>query len=70
MFTTFPLTITKSHASAKISVAIDRHGFERLADSLGLFRTEFLNSLDHAEADIANGKTKKLRSLKDLRNKK
>lgn len=61
-----PLTITRA-TRQKIRVEIDRFGFERLADSLGLYRPEFLESLEHAEADIKAGRVKKLRSLRDLR---
>ena len=64
--TTFPLTITQE-TTKKVRVEIDRLGFERLADSLGLFRNEFMESLDRAEADIRAGRVKKLKSLRDLR---
>lgn len=50
-------------------VEIDRNRFERLADSLGLFRAEFLESLERAEEDVRAGRTKKLKSLRDLRRK-
>ena len=64
--TTFPLTIIQE-TPKKVRVEIDRLGFERLADSLGLFRNEFMESLDRAEADIRAGRVKKLKSLRDLR---
>lgn len=63
---TLPLTITKK-ATDRFSVQIDCHGFERLADSLGLFNADFVNSLARAEADIRLGHTKKLHGLRDLR---
>lgn len=61
-----PLIIEKKTKN-KISVSMDRHGLERLADSLGLFNPAFLKSLDRAEADIKAGRVEKLRSLRDLR---
>ncbi len=62
---TLPITILPKQG-ARLSIEIDRNRFERLADSLGLFNTEFLESVDRAEADIRSGRTKKLRSLRDL----
>ena len=63
---TIPFTITQK-TSKKFAVEIDRHGFERLADSLGFFSKEFTASIERAEADIRAGRVKKLRSLRDLR---
>ncbi len=63
---TIPFTIIQKTAK-KFAVEIDRHGFERLADSLGFFSDEFISSIDRAEADIRVGRVKKLRSLRDLR---
>lgn len=60
------ITITKK-PKKKILVEIDRYAFERLADSLGFFRSDFLASLDRAEDDINKKRVKKLKSLKDLR---
>ncbi|MBI2552050.1 hypothetical protein HYW17_01990 [Candidatus Uhrbacteria bacterium] len=64
--TTLPLTIIQK-TPRKISVEMDRHGFERLADSLGFFGNEFIASIDRAEADIRAGRVRKLKSLRDLR---
>jgi len=61
------LTIEQKPSSQKIRIEIDRVQFERLASSLGLFNKEFLESLEHAEREIAQRKTKPLRSLRDLR---
>ena len=69
MITNFPLTLTRNKTTEKISVQIDRFGFERLADSLGLFNQAFLDSLTRAEVEIAFGKIKKLGRLRDLRKK-
>lgn len=62
------LTITKSNKT--FTVKIDWHGFERLADSLGLFNHNFLGSLEKAEADVETGRVKRLRTLGDLRKSK
>ena len=51
----------------KVLVELDRIQFERLAANLGLFRKEFLESLDRAEKEITQGKIKQLRSLRSLR---
>ena len=51
----------------KIRVELDAERFERLAAGLGFFSSAFVASVDRAEEEIAEGKTKRLRSLKDLR---
>lgn len=61
-----PITITQK-TQKRFRVEIDRNSFERLADSLDLFRPEFLESLDRAEHEIKNGRVKKLKRLRDLR---
>lgn len=66
---TLPVNIVQK-TKKKFAVEIDYHGFERLADSLGLFRREFLESIDRAELDIRLGRVKKLHSLHDLRARK
>jgi hypothetical protein len=65
-----PVTFAiKTAKRDKLMVEIDRHGWERLADSLGFFREEFLESLEQAEADIALGRVKKLHQLGELKKK-
>ena len=64
------LTITikpKTNRSRKILVEMDAEKFERLAANLGLFSPEFIKSLDRAEKDYKAGRTKKIKSLKELR---
>lgn len=61
------LTIGKKNASHKVKIEVNSEQFERLASSLGFFGTDFLNSLQRAEHEIAHGKLKHLRSLRDLR---
>ena len=68
MINTVPLTITQNRRKT-FTVNIDRYGFERLADSLGLYRPEVLSSLRRAEEDIHAGRVRKVRSLRDLRSK-
>ncbi|MEK7117273.1 MAG: hypothetical protein AAB861_00680 [Patescibacteria group bacterium] len=50
-----------------ITVSFNADKFERVAASFGLFREEFLNSLDRAERNIRDGKVKKIKSLASLR---
>ena len=50
----------------KFIVEINRERFEKLISNLGLFNPEFLRSLERAEQQITKGKTKRLRSLRDL----
>ncbi|MEK7541599.1 MAG: hypothetical protein AAB533_01995 [Patescibacteria group bacterium] len=51
----------------RVRVELDAERFERLAADLGFFTPQFIASIDRAEKEIAEGKTKRLRSLKDLR---
>jgi len=48
------------------NIQIDLAKFENLAASLGFFNPDFLASLERAEQDIAKGRTKKLKTLKQL----
>ena len=50
-----------------ITVSFNADKFERIAANFGLFREEFLNSLDRAERNIRDGKVKKIKSLASLR---
>lgn len=52
----------------KIIVEMDIDKFEKLAADLGFFQPEFIKSVDRAEREIIQKKTKRLRSLKDLQN--
>lgn len=51
----------------KVRVELDAERFERLAAGLGFFNSAFVASVDRAEKEIAGGRIKRLRSLKDLR---
>lgn len=53
--------------SRKLIVELDADRFERLAAGLGLFSREFLASIERAEREVALGKARRLRSLRDLR---
>lgn len=53
--------------SRKLVVELDADRFERLAANLGLFNPAFLASLERAEREVAQGKARRLRSLRDLR---
>jgi hypothetical protein len=61
------ITIERKPNSKRVTVEIDAERLERLAASLGLFSPDFLKSLSRSEKDIALGKTKRLRSLRELR---
>ncbi|MBI3442328.1 MAG: hypothetical protein HY007_00975 [Candidatus Sungbacteria bacterium] len=51
----------------KVRVELNAERFERLAAGLGFFTSQFVASIDRAEKEIAEGRTKRLQSLKDLR---
>lgn len=66
------LTVTikpRTNRGKKFLIEMDADKFERLAANLGFFSSEFLRSLDKAEKDFKAGKVKKIKSLKELRNK-
>ena len=58
---------TQFNNSRKITVELDADKFERLAASLGLFSKSFLRSLEKAEEDYREGKTRIVPSLRVLR---
>ena len=53
--------------SKNIMVTFSAEKFERIAAEFGLFRKEFLDSLDRAEEDVRLGRTRKIKSLVSLR---
>jgi hypothetical protein len=61
------ITVERKPKSRRVAIEIDADGLERLAASLGLFSSNFLKSLSRSESEIALGKTKRLRRLRDLR---
>ena len=61
------ITIERKPKSKRIIVEIDADKLERLAASLGLFSSSFLDSMSRSEKEIALGKTKRLRNLRELR---
>ena len=58
------LTIKKRNHRVLIEMDADR--FEKLAD-VGFFSKDFLESLQQAEEDVKAGRVRKVRSLKELR---
>ena len=62
------ITIEKV-SSGKFRVEMDIDKFERLADALGLYNSEFLKTLERSEKDYREGRYRKVNSLKDLRSK-
>jgi hypothetical protein len=63
------ITVERKPKSKRIIVEIDADKLERLAASLGLFSSSFLDSMARSEKEIALGKTKRLRNLRELRRK-
>ena len=61
------ITVMRKPKSKRIIVEIDADKLERLAASLGLFSSSFLDSMSRSEKEIALGKTKRLRDLRELR---
>ncbi len=49
------------------SIKMDRNKFETLAASFGMFNSDFLDSIDQSEKDYKVGKTKKVKSLQELK---
>jgi hypothetical protein len=61
------ITVEREPHSRRIVVEIDADRLERLAASLGLLSPSFLDSILRSEEEIALGKTKRLRNLRELR---
>jgi len=61
------ITVERKPKSKRIIVEIDADKLERLAASLGLFSSSLVDSISSSEKEIALGKTKRLRSLRELR---
>ena len=61
------ITLATKPKSKRIIVEIDADRLERLAASLCLFSRSFLDSISRSEEEIALGKTRRLRSLRELR---
>jgi hypothetical protein len=61
------VTIERKPISKRIIVEIDAEELERLPASSGLFSSSFLDSMSRSEKEIALGKTKRLRNLRELR---
>lgn len=61
------ITVLDKPTSRKIRVEIDADKLERLAASLGFFNLDFIESLERAEQDYKTGRTKKVKSLKEIR---
>lgn len=61
------LTIEKKPRSDKYVVELDVQAWERIGAELGFYNPDFIKSLERSEQEIALGKTKRLKSLRDLR---
>lgn len=58
---------TKNPSSRQYSVNVDLLALERIAGSLGLFQTKFLEDLGQSMREMKSKKFVKARSLRDLR---
>lgn len=61
------LAISITPTKEKVLLELDAVKFERLAASFGFFNSEFVDSIAKAEKDFRSGRTKKIKSLKDLK---
>lgn len=62
------LTITiKPKSQKRVLVEMDADKFERFAANLGFFSSDFLRSIEIAEADYRAGRIKKISSLRQLK---
>ena len=66
---TLPITIIKNTTNKKstFTMEFDSNRFERLAAALGMVSKECLASIAQSEKEIKLGKTRKIKSLRDLR---
>jgi len=69
MRTNLNVRISKESKTREYLIKIDADKFERLAASLGFFGDGFLKSVERAEKEIREKKTRKLGSLKELSKK-
>lgn len=60
---------TSKKTGRKFFVEMDAERFEKLAATLGLFNPDFLDSLEKSEKDWKAGRFRKLKSLRELRDK-
>ncbi len=60
------LTIAQKPSSRRISVEINLDQWEKLADTFGFYRPEFLDTLKQSLKESRAGKVRKIRSLKEL----
>jgi len=66
---TLPITITKKLKASKptFTMEFDMDRFERVAAALGMVSKECLASIAQSEKEIKAGKTRKIKSLRELR---
>lgn len=65
MFTkTMPISFMKTNN--KINIQIDRNRLESLMNAFGLFRQDFLDTLEKSEQDHRAGRITKRKSLAEL----
>jgi len=53
----------------RVLVEMDAERFEKLAADFGFFSEDFLKSLERAEKDAKAGRVRKIKSLRELRNR-
>jgi len=66
---TLPITITKKLKANKPTLTMEFYMdfFERVATALGMVSKECLASIAQSEKEIKAGKTRKIKSLRELR---
>jgi len=61
------ITISPRAGNKKLTVELDAGKLEKLAANFGFFSDEFLRSIERAENDHKSNRTKKIKSLRQLR---
>ena len=56
----------KKRTKKNIQIEISRENFESFCDAIGLYRKEFLETLDASERDHRAGRVTKRKSLREL----
>ena len=63
------LELTIKKRNNRVLVEMDAERFEKLAADFGFFSEDFLKSLERAEKDAKAGRVRKIKSLRELRNR-
>ena len=63
-------TVRPSTSGKKVIIELDADKLERVASSLGMYSSDFIESVERAEKDYKAGRIKRIFSLKELRKRK